>query len=57
MYIWIIAVAVFIALGRQFYMNADSMFFRVRIFITEAIVTSIVISILVFIVKWIMSLF
>jgi hypothetical protein len=57
MYIWIIAIAVFIALGRQFYMSADSVFFRIRIFVTEVIVTSIVISVLVFIAKWIISLF
>jgi hypothetical protein len=59
MNIWIIviAVAIFIALGRQFYMNTDSIFFRIRVFVTEVIVTSIVIRILVFITKWVIGLF
>jgi hypothetical protein len=57
MYIWIIAIAVFVALGRQFFVSADSMFSRVLIFITEVIVAIIVIGALVFTAKSIISLF
>lgn len=60
-YIWIIIIAVFISAGRQFYMDVDSVekkwLFRLRIFITEVITTSILLGVLYLIVKWIISLF
>jgi hypothetical protein len=61
MVIWIIATAIVIALGRQFYMSVDQVekksAFRVRIFISEAIATSLTLTILYYIVKWIIGLF
>ncbi len=57
---WIILIVILIALGRQFYLNVDQIekktIFRIRVFITEAIITSIVLTILFYIVKWILNL-
>ena len=57
----IILIAIAIVLGRQFYLNVDQienkLFFRARIFITEVIVTSITLGILVYVAKWIINLF
>jgi hypothetical protein len=61
MNIWIIAIAILITLGRQFYMNVDQvenkLIFRIRIFITEIIVTTLTLTILFYIAKWIINLF
>jgi TRAP-type C4-dicarboxylate transport system permease small subunit len=59
--IWIIVIAIFISIGRQFYMNVDQvknkLSFRVRTFITEVIVTSITLGVLFYFVRWIIHLF
>jgi hypothetical protein len=61
MNVWIIAIAILIALGRQFYMNGDEvkkkLTFRIRILITETIITIITLTILFYIAKWIIHLF
>ena len=61
MNVWIIAIAILIALSRQFYMNVDQvekkLTFRIRIFITETIITIITLTILFYITKWVINLF
>jgi len=57
----LVSIAIFLSLGRQFYINVDQvenkLTFRIRIFITETIVTSITLIILFYIAKWIINLF
>jgi hypothetical protein len=58
---WIIAIAILISLGRQFYMNVNrvekKLTFSIRIFIIEAIVTTITLTLLFYIAKWTINLF
>jgi hypothetical protein len=58
---WIIAIAILVSVGRQFYMNVGhaekKLTFSIRIFIIEAIVTTITLTILFYIAKWTINLF
>lgn len=61
MIIWLLIVAFVIVLGRQAYLDVSQMgnkfLGRLKVFVVELITTSVVLTVLYFLGKWIIGLF